>query len=83
MVQLEPEVALGDFGDGFDTRGGDGAQDEGDIVAVGGAGEDFAGFRPHQALQAHGGNSVGVGVFAAEEGGLEGGTLVIAQVGGS
>ena len=39
MVQLEPEVARGDLGNGFDAGGGDGAEDEGEVVGAGGAGE--------------------------------------------
>ena len=83
MVELEPEVAFGDFGDGFDAGGGDRAEDKGKIVGAGGAGEDFAGIRPHQALQAHGCDAERVSVFPPEEGGFQGGAFVVAQVGGT
>ena len=83
MVELEPEVAFGDFGDGFNTGGGDRAEDEGNVLPVRGVGEDLARLRPHQALEAYGGDAKGRGVFAAEEGGFLGSTLVVAQVGGT
>ena len=83
MVKLEPEVASGDFGDGFDAGGSDRAEDEGKVVGAGGAGEDFAGLRPHQTLQTDRGNAERVGVFPAEEGSFERGPPVVAQVGGA
>jgi len=83
MVELKPEVAFGDFGDGFNTGSGDRAEDEGDVLPVRGAGKDLARLRPHQALEAYGGDAKRRGVFAAEEGGFLGSTLVVAQVGGT
>ena len=81
MVELKPEVALGDFGDGFDAGGGDRAEDEGNILPTRGAGEDLAGLWPHQALEADGSDAKRRSVFAAEEGGFLGSSLVVAQVG--
>jgi len=83
VVELEPEVASGDFGDGLDAGRGDGAEDEGQVVGAGGAGEDFAGFRPHQGLQADGGDAERVIIFPAKEGGFQGSAPVVAQVGGA
>ena len=83
MVELEPEVARCDLGDGFDAGGGDRAENEGNVMSTCGPSEYFAGFRPHQALQTDGSDAKRRGVFAAEEGGFLGSALVVAQVGGA
>ena len=83
MVELEPEVSLCDFGYFFNTRGGNRAEDEGNILPTRGAGEDLAGLWPHQALEADGSDAKRRGVFVAEEGGFLGSAFVVAQVGGS
>ena len=38
MIELEPSVAFGEFGNGFNASRGDSAKDEGDVVLVSGFG---------------------------------------------
>ena len=83
MVELEPEVALGDFCDGFNAGGGDRAEDEGNIMGTCGPSEDLAGFWPHQALEADGSDAKRRGVFAAKEGSFLGSAFVVTQVSGT
>jgi len=83
MVELEPEVTLGDFGDGFNAGGGDRAEDKGNVLPMRGAGKDLTRLRPHQALEADGRDAKRRGVFAAEEGGFLGSAFVVTQVSGT
>ena len=83
VVELEPQLAFGEFGDGLDGGRADGAEDEGDVVSVGGLGEHLTGLGPHEALEADGSDAEGGVVGFAEELGLEIGALVVADVVGA
>lgn len=82
MVELEPGVAIGELGDGFDIGRADGAEDEGDVVLVGGGGENLGGFGPHQALETDGGDAEGGIVGFPEEFGGEIGAGVVIEIPG-
>ena len=82
VVELEPEAAPGDLGDLLDGGGAHGTEDEREVVVLGGLGEELAGPRPHQALEADGGHAEGGIVGLAEELCLLVGTLEVAEVAG-
>ena len=80
VVELEPKVATSDLGDLFDAGRRDGAQDKRNVLLLRRAGEHFAGFRPHEALETNGRKAKRRSVFATEEGGFLRGSFVIAKV---
>ncbi len=78
-IELEPEIVLGDAGDGLDRGRGGGGESIGDVLRFGCGGQRAVGAGADEIGEAHGGDAEGRAITAAEEGDLGMGGSAVTQ----